>query len=115
CNVFAEIGFVEDHDWSSATFPSERQVALDAASVEFAVERTDEKHGVDIRSDDLPFCFPACDFARKLAAAHEYKFDLRAFAPLGYQHPIADCWKRFARSNVMAQFSAQFSPGFAVF
>src|SRR5262249_22452823 len=114
-NFFTEVGLVENNDGASSAFPCERQVSFDTACVEFAIQGTDEKHGVDVRSNDLLFGFLAGDFARELAAPSKYKFDLGPTTALSYEHPIADGGQHFARNRFVAEFSAQLGPDFTEF
>ena len=53
--VRAEVGFVEDDDRARAPFSCEREIALDAARVEVAVEPDDDEDRIDVRRDDLLF------------------------------------------------------------
>ena len=77
-NVFAEIGFVQNDDWTGAAFPRKCQIPFYAARVEFAVERTDKQNRVDIRRDDLLLRFLAGGLAREFAVPVENKMDCRA-------------------------------------
>src|SRR5439155_23488680 len=52
-DIVAQVGLVEDNDRPCAALPCHRQVALDAAGVEVAVERRDHEHSVHIGSEDL--------------------------------------------------------------
>ena len=51
--VSRDVGLVEDDDRRHATGPRHREVALQAAEVEVAVQAGDEEGHVDVRGDDL--------------------------------------------------------------
>src|SRR4030095_16787450 len=106
--VCAEVGLIQNQHWAGAAVPCEAQVSLDAARVEFAVERTHQKYDVDIRGDDLFFGSSASDFAGEFSFALQNAVDCCAIfsnAEL-QQHPIADRRKICARLDLVAQPSA---------
>jgi len=113
----AGVGFVQNEDGMGAAFPGEAEIALEAARVEFAVERADEQERVDVGGDDLLFGFFAGGFARELGAAGEYAMnDGAIFAGANLrEEPIADGGEVGAVVGGMAKFSLELPPGFAGF
>lgn len=105
--VVDKIGLVEQDDGTRAAFPGEGDVTLDAARVEVAVERADQKCGVYIGGDDLLGRGAAGGLTRELAAPLQKLMDGGAdFAdPRTHQDPIADGGEIFTRTGGMAEFS----------
>ena len=93
--VRGDVGLVEQDDRGRAAAPGHREVALEAAEVEVAVEARDDERHVDVRGEDLLAgeggTVVAGAPAERGAAGEDGLDDDGAVAPgAGRRHPVAD-------------------------
>ena len=114
--LVAEVGFIQEDDWLRAAFPDDRKVAFDAAGVQFEIERSHDKDGIDIGGDDLFVEGAAGDFAGELGLAGEDGVDAGAIfgRTCGDGNPVADGGDVCARRGGVAQLAGDVSEVFAV-
>src|ERR1043166_8833502 len=74
-DVVRQVGLIENDDRHRPAVPRRREVALDTARVEVALEAAHKKQSVDVGGDDLLVGVRAGDFAREFTEPRQYRLD----------------------------------------
>jgi len=105
-----DVGFCHQDYGHGSALPCDREVALDAPSVDIGRRGDDERH-VDVGRQDLLFGFPGRDLSRKDGAAFEDAVNRGHGVAVEHRHPVAH---RGQQQGVVSQVASGHRSGWAL-
>ena len=89
--VFGQVGLGQHDDRLGAAVPGDRNVALEPAQVQVAVERRDDKDDVEVGADDLRLGAPAGGLPDQRAPTRQHGLDHHIAGLARFDgHPVTD-------------------------